>query len=66
MPSGPRGADTGYGIGVFDLDPGKPGGRTSITVRYYHAVGADREPTTNYELFDTILLEKDRRGDGEK
>jgi hypothetical protein len=61
-----RDTDTGYGIGVFDLDPGKPGGRTSITVRYYHAVGADREPTTNYELFDTILLEKDRRGDGEK
>ena len=52
---------TGYGIGVFDLDPGTPGGRTSITMRYYHAPGADHEPTEHYELFDTLVIEKDRR-----
>jgi hypothetical protein len=56
-----RDTDTGYGIGVFDLDPGKPGGKTSITVRYFHAPGADKAPTANYELFETIVLEKDRR-----
>lgn len=55
-----RDTDTGYGIGVFDLDPGTPGGKTSITIRYYHAAGADKVPTANYELFETIVLEKDR------
>jgi hypothetical protein len=52
---------TGYGIAVFDLDPGDAGGKTSITMNYYHAVGADRAPTSSYELFDTVVLEKDRR-----
>jgi hypothetical protein len=52
---------TGYGIAVFDLDPGHAGGKTSITMNYYHAVGADRAPTSSYELFDTVVLEKDRR-----
>jgi hypothetical protein len=52
---------TGYGIAVFDVDPGKPNGKTSITMRYYHAAGADRSPTGNYEVFDTLVIEKDRR-----
>jgi hypothetical protein len=52
---------TGYGVAVFDLDPGVPKGKTSITMRYYHAVGADRAPTSDYELFDTIVIAKDRR-----
>jgi hypothetical protein len=52
---------TGYGIAVFDVDPGKPNGKTSITMRYYHAAGADRSPTGNYELFDTLVIEKDCR-----
>jgi len=56
-----RDTETGYGIGVFDLDPGKPGGKTSITVRYFHAPGADKAATANYDLFETIALEKDRR-----
>jgi hypothetical protein len=56
-----RDTDTGYGIGVFDLDPGEAGGKTSITVRYYHALGADKLPTPEYVLFDTLVLEKDRR-----
>jgi Calcineurin-like phosphoesterase/Purple acid Phosphatase, N-terminal domain len=53
---------TGYGIGVFDLDPGSAHGETSITVRYYHAPGADTVPTSNYELFETVVLAKNRRG----
>jgi len=52
---------SGYGIGVFDLDPGAPGGETTITLRYYHALGADRMPSAQYELFDTVVLAKPRR-----
>ena len=37
-----RDPSTGYGVAVFDVDPGERGGETSITVTYYHAVGADR------------------------
>lgn len=56
-----RDALTGYGIAVFDLDPGAPGGKTSITMRYYHAAGVDPVPASGYQLFDTVLLVKDRR-----
>jgi hypothetical protein len=56
-----RDAVSGYGIGVFDLDPNAPGGETTITLRYYHALGADRAPSTQYELFDTVVLAKPRR-----
>ena len=48
-------------VAVFDLDPGTAHGKTSITMRYYHAVGADRAPSSDYELFDTLVLAKDRR-----
>jgi hypothetical protein len=56
-----RDTDTGYGIAVFDLDPGVRGGKTSITLRYYHALGADRTATSDYELYETMVLAKDRR-----
>lgn len=56
-----RDTATGYGVAVFDLDPGEPNGKTSITMHYYHAAGADRAPTPGYELFDTLVLTKDRR-----
>jgi alkaline phosphatase D len=56
-----RDTQTGYGIAVFDLDPGTAGGKTSITINYYHAPGADRVPTSNYELFETMVLAKKRR-----
>jgi hypothetical protein len=37
-----RDTASGYGIAVFDVDPGtEAGGQTSITASYYHAVGAD-------------------------
>jgi hypothetical protein len=57
-----RDTDTGYGIAVFDLDPGVASGKTSITIRYYHAAGADRVPTPDYQLYETLVLAKDRRG----
>ncbi|MGK8207623.1 purple acid phosphatase family protein [Burkholderia cenocepacia] len=56
-----RDTGTGYGIAVFDHDPGKPGGQTTITMRYYHAPGADQHPTAQYELFETVELSKKRR-----
>jgi hypothetical protein len=56
-----RDTDTGYGIAVFDLDPGTAHSKTSITVRYYHALGADKAPTSHYELFETLVLAKERK-----
>jgi hypothetical protein len=56
-----RDTDTGYGVAVFDLDPGIPGSKTSITIHYYHASGADQSPTAKYELFESLMLVKNRR-----
>jgi len=56
-----RNTVSGYGIAVFDLDPGPVNGNTTITMRYYHAVGADQAPSAEYELFDTIVLTKQHR-----
>jgi len=56
--SAQRDTGTGYGIAVFDVDPGERGGRTSITMNYYHAPGADQRATADYELFETIVFEK--------
>ncbi|WP_244105744.1 purple acid phosphatase family protein [Burkholderia gladioli] len=57
-----RDAGNGYGIAVFDYEPGEAGGQTRITVNYYHAAGADSAPTSDYSLFETIVLSKPRRG----
>ncbi|RKP50790.1 purple acid phosphatase family protein [Trinickia fusca] len=59
--SAQRDTGTGYGIAVFDVDPGEHGGKTTITMNYYHAPGADQTPTSNYELFETVTLTKRRR-----
>ena len=58
--SAQRDTGTGYGIAVFDVDPGEHSGRTTITMNYYHAPGADQTPTADYELFETITLAKQR------
>jgi hypothetical protein len=65
-----RNTATGYGIGVFDVDPGRwPGDQTSIKYRYYQALGADpTNPTTgqkgspnpNYTLFETVNFYRSR------
>jgi len=60
--SAQRDTGTGYGIAVFDHDPGEHGGTTTITMNYYHAPGADQTPTADYTLFETITLSKKRRG----
>src|SRR5262249_18931248 len=59
--SAKRDTGTGYGIAVFDIDPGEAGAKTSITINYYHAPGADTAPNPNYELFETVVLSKTRR-----
>jgi alkaline phosphatase D len=65
-----RDTATGYGIAVFDVNPGtEAGGQTSITVTHYHAVGADPvnpatgergAPTDDYTLFETFTLVRPR------
>ena len=64
-----RDTSTGYGIAVFDVDPGQPGGMTSITVTQYHALGADPvnpttgeagAPTPDYTEFETFTLVRPR------
>jgi hypothetical protein len=59
--SAQRDTGTGYGIAVFDVDPGTRGGKTTITIQYFHAPGADKTPTPTYELFETVVLSKQRR-----
>jgi hypothetical protein len=60
---------TGYGVTVFDVDPGKPGGQTIMTVSYYHALGADPvnavsgahgAPNPDYTLYETFKLTRPR------
>jgi hypothetical protein len=59
-----RDTGTGYGVAVFDVNPGtEAGGQTSITVRYYHAIDADPAqgiPTDDYVLFETFTLVRPR------
>ena len=67
-----RDTSTGYGVAVFDVNPGTDsGGRTSITVTHYHAVGADPvnpatgakgAPTPDYTEFETFTVTR-RRSD---
>jgi hypothetical protein len=61
-----RDTGTGYGIAVFDVDPAAPDRKTTITIKYYHALGADHVPTSKYELFETIVLAKHRREDADE
>jgi hypothetical protein len=68
--SATRDPATGYGIGVFDLHPGEVrGGMTSLTLRYFHAPGADPvnpntgqagTPNPHYTEFETVTLVRHR------
>jgi hypothetical protein len=65
-----RDTSTGYGIAVFDVDPGSgPENQPSIKVTHYHAVGADPvnpgtgaagAPTPDYTEFETFTLVRPR------
>ena len=70
--SAKRDPSTGYGIAVFDVDPGSRGEPTTITVGYFHAVGADPTnpatgnhgaPTPDYTEFETFQLFRPRSAD---
>jgi hypothetical protein len=68
--SAKRDTATGYGIAVFDVDPGHGSdGEPSIKVTHYHAVGADPvnpgtgvkgAPTPDYTEFETFTLVRPR------
>ena len=68
-----RDTSPGYGIAVFDVNPGsEAGGQTSVTVRYYHdyhdyrTAGPDPvspvagEPDGDYAFFETFTLVRPR------
>ena len=63
-----RDAGNGYGVAVFDVNPGaEAGAQTSVTVRYYHAADVDPGPdptgggpADDYALFDTFTLVRPR------
>jgi hypothetical protein len=67
--SAKRDTSTGYGIAVFDVEPGGHDGETSITVTQYHATGADPvnpnsgvkgAPNPDYTEFETFTLVRPR------
>ncbi|MCU1380819.1 MAG: uncharacterized protein JWN29_3802 [Acidimicrobiales bacterium] len=45
-----------YGFGVFDVDPGRPGGTTSITFTYYGTTAG----SATYRPLDTVTLTRPR------
>ena len=47
--------------GNRDHPLGAAGGKTSIKISYYHAIGADKSATSKYDLFETVVLAKQRR-----
>jgi hypothetical protein len=67
-----RDASAGYGIAVFDVNPGsEAGGQTSVIVRYYHQAAADPrgqagdpgqpgEPADDYYLLESFTLVRPR------
>ena len=59
-----RDSATGYGVAVFDVNPGaESGAQTVITVSYYHAVEAGPGAggvADDYALFDTVTLVRPR------
>ena len=69
--SASRDTTSGYGLAVFDVDPGEErGGATTITVTYLHAATADPTnpntgahggPTPDYSVFETFTLTRPRR-----
>jgi hypothetical protein len=52
-----RDHDHSYGFAAFDVDPGQPGGQTTITVTYYDSLGAGPGELAPFESF---VLERPR------
>jgi hypothetical protein len=49
-----------YGIALFAVDPGQPGGSTTITVTYYHAP-TQASGTADYSVLESFQLTRRRR-----
>ena len=49
-----------YGFGVFDVDPGQPGGTTTITFTYYGTTLG----SSTYRPVDTVTLTRPRQASG--
>ena len=49
-----------YGVAHFQVDPGKPGENTTITVTYYHAP-TQTSGTPDYSVLETFQLTRPRR-----
>jgi hypothetical protein len=74
--SAKRDPSTGYGIGVFDVDPWRAeDGRTAIRVTYLHAPRADPTnpntgvkgaPNPDYTLFESFTLTRPGRDDQDR
>jgi len=47
-----------FGFASFDVDPGRPGGKTTITATYYRSSLAPGGPPSRY---DSFVLERPRR-----
>lgn len=48
-----------YGVAYFRVDPGKPGGDTTITVTHYHAPTATAG-AADYSVLETCQLTRPR------
>jgi hypothetical protein len=53
-----RNAANAYGFAAFAVDPGQPGGHTTMTVTYYDVLG----PDGRLSPFETFTLTRPRRG----
>jgi len=49
-----------YGVAYFQVDPGQPGGDTTITVTYYHAP-TQATGTPEYSVLESFQLTRPRR-----
>jgi hypothetical protein len=58
--AGSRDRDHAYGFASFDVDPGRPGGMTTMTVTMY-----DTAPSTTGipTVFERFVLQRPRRGE---
>jgi hypothetical protein len=59
--SAARDAANSYGFGAFEVDPGRPGGDTTMTVTYYNVTGVGG----GLEAFETFTLRRPRSDSGQ-
>ena len=60
-----RDHDHAYGFAGFEVDPGQPGGKTSIKVTYYDSLGSGAGDLVPFDSFVLERPRRDRPGRGE-